>query len=345
MNVALRPRKRLLATLAVLLEVGIACTSHPRPYSLPLGTLASGAPSGYLAIDSYHGILELKDSRDGHLVRVLLQDKGTSMSAARERDGSALVAVTKDCTTRVERIAQADSQIRLVRTIKEPIFGMVLSPDGIRIAYRTYPTCAKRGGPSRKTSGGGVVYLPNVLAVVNLRTGARVATATEQPGHPFEGIAWSPDGAEIAVGYEGDPPRVLLLDSSHPSFHGARALRARRGCSYFGPAWTRMGIIVIEGCSAEPLVSPDRLVRINNDGVVVQHWTLPACIDGIGMVIDSRFSNILIEMGIGYGATPPCGREYFLAQVARLVDGHMAFVTQTVVGGIGAIDDASPVDW
>ncbi|MGH9077784.1 MAG: hypothetical protein ACRDY0_10100 [Acidimicrobiales bacterium] len=337
---ARRRRRRVGAgALALLLGAGAAAgglaaaRGHHRPAErLRVGTSTSpviGYPSTFLSLATTGAVI-----RDDKLVRYgynLLQARSTSTGAVQQTllrslgeidgvvapDGSVLAAVDFGCRSVIERIAAGTLHVSVVRGMAGSVQAIALSPDGSQLAYLTYPgpsrrPCLPASQPSSpqpiKVSAGADAFLPNVLAVADLATGAVRTTQTETPGHPFATPSWSPDGQQISVAYLGDAQEILVMSSHSPDFASAKRIAAPAGCGLGSQAWTAGGIVAAEGCGPNsPDLSPSELVALDASGRVTERWPLPPCIDGTTSIVDAGRTHVLLLAGIGYGSGPPCG--------------------------------------
>jgi hypothetical protein len=259
--------------------------------------------------------LELRSVRHGgRAISTLLRSLGR-IDAVVAPGGAVIAVVDHGCRSQVFRIDPGTGRRRLIRTLPESAGAVALSPDGRRLAYLTYPASDPQPcGPARQPAspvrvhvhnGGYVHFLPSVLAVVGLASGAVVRAPSGAPGSPPWSPAWSPDGTAIAVVRSG---AVQLLSASHPDFATARRLPPPRGCGYLTSTWTVSGILAVLGCGKQaPGLSPRTLVRLSAGGRRTHAWRLPACIGGIGLFADPTAAHVLVQADIGYGNGPACG--------------------------------------
>jgi hypothetical protein len=324
---------------ALVLSAFAGCASSSTSSSLPATTAEPstvpvhapvGYPSTFLAVTqtppvirgdklyryaSYN--LQVRSASGGDLRQTLLRSLG-EIDAVVGQDHSIIVAVDYRCRSTIERIAPTAAKTTVVATVPGAVREISLDPTGTELAYLTYPPDAARPcvSPTQpvspqalRVSAGPAGFNPNVLGVVNLASGAVVATtSTDMPGHPLTDPSWSPDGSRISVGYMGNTDQVLILGSSSPDFATAKRIVAPTGCGFTSPTWTNSGIVAAEGCGAGgPSLSPGALVRLRSDGKIVARWSLPACIDGITTSADASLGHILLQASIGYGNGPPCG--------------------------------------
>jgi WD40 repeat protein len=306
-----RHRRAALVTLCL---VGLAGCSGAVSVSPPTGGISPRAGSSantFLAVESgVHEKLELRWYGDGELVKTL-QTTDDALAATRAADGSILTTLSSTshgCRTRIERRDQSTAKATLVRTSSDTMSHIALSPDGRRLAYVTFPSCAAATPPSCSgTCNGPARFLPNVLGVLNLATGAVVKSATDNPGSPISGVSWSSDGSKLVVDFLDDPPRVLVVDPAKPRISSAPQIQAPKGCVYTAAVWIRSGIVVARTCptgdnaSLAPLLDPDALVRVSSTGRVEGSWPLPGCIDGVSAVADPTYTTALVQVDVGYG--------------------------------------------
>jgi len=276
-------------------------------------TVANGLPN---AGDT----LQLRSGPHGAVIRTLVQtNPGTTVSAAQAADGSVVVALTTGCATVLERIDSGTSRATALRKVGETSSGIALSPNGTQIAYLTHPSCFV--DHCTGMCDGPVAFLPNVLVVLNLVTGNSSRTATDDQGHPFVALSWSPDGRQIVAGYEGDLQQLVIFDAANLSFRTALRVPNPAGCSYFAPAWTVAGLVAAQGCGSEPELSPSRIVQINTRGVVSAQWALPRCIDGVTTRTDPARKRVLVQSNIGYGDGTCATRSD--VQISRVGEGRL----------------------
>ena len=311
---------RLLVTAALGFTTSCAAAtaaSHakvpPPPNRLPTAQPRSALVTGADFLTIRDGgltpaVLQVRAAGDGHLVRTLLTaDRATTvLSAAVASDGTVLVAQSDDCTTTLSRLDLNGGQ-ELIRTIGTDVSDVAIDRYGDRIAYLTHPTCTT--WRCTGTCAGPAVLAPNVLVVLDLRTGTSLRTVTDNAGHPLSTLRWSPDGTRIAATYMGDRWQLLVFDAARPSFGNALRVPARTGCSYLAATWSGTGLIAAEACGTSAAnFSPGRLVAIRLTGEPLASWPLPACIDGTALASTPDGSRTLVQTNIGYGngscATP-----------------------------------------
>jgi hypothetical protein len=303
----------LASVAAVALLASGACTTPrqavpdvPRPTAtMPAPesakALATGAAFLALSGDAGRGFaLQLRSSRDGHVLATVFRSAGsTTLAAGAEPDGSVLVAENGECTSTLIRLDLATGRQLAVRTIAEDVSGLVLNPAGTKIAYLAQPTC--RTETCHSACAGLAAYPPNVLVVMDLPSGRSTRTSTESPGHPLMGLSWSPDGTQIAAAYWGNTNKVLRFNALAPSFALARPITARPGCEYIATTWTRSGIVSAEGCGSDGLLSPGRLVETTLTGAVRASWPLPQCVGRVILTSTAGRAGALVQTDIGYG--------------------------------------------
>jgi hypothetical protein len=261
--------------------------------------------------------VQLRSLSNGQLVKnlyVTAKDV-TAAYALRAPDGSIVVTsgTLTGCSTRVERVDPVTGLATGVRTVAESMRYAALSPDGTKLAYLTWTSCAAQTTPPSVPAGLDQPSQsdPNVLTVLDLRTGSAVRT-TISPGAlgiagANFGLSWSPDGRRIVAAGLAGTPAALLFDAAGPQLAGATRVPAPPGCSYSAPAWTTSGIIVAQTCGG---VSPQKLVEISAAGVVGTAWPLPGCIDdGVLAATDPQHTRAVVQLDLGdYG--PSCSASW-----------------------------------
>lgn len=296
-------------------------------------TLPSGDPATFLAVHTINGVyrpgpkplqtylvrypsyeLQVRSSKDGSVRKTLLTSLA-QIDAVRDSDGSILAIIDYLCRSQVERIDPQTGTATPVRTLGGFIEDAALSPDGTHLAYFTYPASSQPSnctpaaqpktpyplGPSHSSP---VSFGPNVLEVTNLATGATVKAATTGEGK----LSWNPQGTELAVNtFLGPEKPIAVLSAARPDSAPITHLQPPAGCEYSTPAWTTSGLIVVEGCGSDPLLSPSRLVKLDPHGSITATWALPTCTAGVQLFTDTSRIHTLIQVGIGYGNGPPCG--------------------------------------
>jgi hypothetical protein len=261
--------------------------------------------------------LQLRSMRSGRVMVTLLRSLG-DIDAVRARDGSVIAVVNYGCRSRVLRIDPSTGRSALIRTLPQYASDVALSPNGRRLAYLTYPastpqTCRPSRQPASPVDvlvnpGGPAQFLPSVVAVVDLASGATVRAATSSQGSPPSGPAWSPDGKSVAVTTYSGNGSIVLLSAAHPDFTSAPQIRPPHRCGYIDVTWTVRGMFAVLGCDRQdPMLSPRTLVRLSATGHRVATWTLPACIDGVHAMADAAQTSVLVESDVGYGNGAPCG--------------------------------------
>ncbi|MDQ6839149.1 MAG: hypothetical protein M3137_12670 [Actinomycetota bacterium] len=263
--------------------------------------------------------LQVRSVHSGAVEKTVLRSLGR-ISAVVNRDGSILAAIDYGCRSVLERVDPATGRARVARTVPGWVSDIALSPNGAELAYLTYPRsstqpCTPSKQPASpqpfEVSAGPAGFLPNVLVVMNLATGAVRTAQTDAPGHPLSRLSWSPDGSELSVGYDaGDSNAevIAVVPATDLAVTAWHQIVAPAGCGWASPAWAAGGIIAAEGCGPNgPSLSPTQLVELSSAGNVMAHWPLPACIDGITAIADPTFKQVLVQEDIGYGTGPPCG--------------------------------------
>jgi hypothetical protein len=308
---------------------------------LSIARLSDGAPSTYLAIEYNrppNHILMLRDSTDGHFIRELYRSTD-EFSAIRASDGTVLLFLRGSTDTMLYRIGPSTVSPVAVRTIPNLAYNPVLSPDGNTIAYATYPS-------DYQSKPGLVGYLPYEVDVFDLRTGGRTSTVSDNPGHPFFGVTWSPDGTQLAANYAGGENGgtiVMLLDASHPSFRAARRINAPRGCSFEVSAWTASGLIGSESCGSRAIF-PSRLVQITAEGRITREWPVPQCASGAGAFTDATLKPVLVFVRTGYGSGTWCGR-HLGHYIYELTNGKLRLVAKHIEKIERYLHDGNPIGW
>jgi hypothetical protein len=257
--------------------------------------------------------LQLRSLSGGRVIRTLLRSLG-AISAAPAPDGMIIAVENYGCRSQVLRIDPATGHATLIRTLPQYADDVTVSPDGQFLAYLTYPAaqaCTPVRQPARPVrtviTSVPEQFNPNVVAAVNLATGATVRAATRNPGNPPFGLAWSPDGTMIATVDSADNS-IALLSATHPDFSTARRIDPPRGCGFVTSTWTRSGLIAVEGCGTQDVdLSPRKLVQISPSGRPGAAWQLAACIDGVTVLTDPAARHVLVEEDLGYGNGRPCG--------------------------------------
>ncbi len=258
--------------------------------------------------------LQLRSLSGGRVIRTLLRSLG-AISAAPAPDGTIIAVENYGCRSQVLRIDPATGHAAMIRVLPQYADDATVSPDGQFLAYLTYPAaqaCTPVRQPQRPVRtvinpGGPEQFNPNVVAVVNLATGATVRAATRNPGNPPFGLAWDPDGTMIATVDSADNS-IALLSAAHPDFSTARRVDPPRGCGFVTSTWTRSGLVAVEGCGKQNVdLSPGKLVQISPSGQPSATWRLAACIDGVTVLTDPAAEHVLVEENLGYGNGRPCG--------------------------------------
>jgi hypothetical protein len=288
-----------------------------------------GAPGVEYIVRYPVSTVQLRSLRNGRVIAVLLHSLG-DVQAVPAPGGSVIAVTSFGCRSEVYRIDPRTGRSTLLRTLPESATDIALSPDGRRLAYITYPAsdrqaCQPDRQPRRPVRtvvnpGGPIQFLPSVLAVASLATGATVHAATPSPGNPFSDPAWSPDGRQIAAVYSGGDNPVLVMPAARPRFATARWIRPPRRCGYVAATWTVAGPAAVLGCGKQdPGLSPRTLVQLSAAGHPSARWRLPACIDGVQVLTDPAQRQVLVEASTGYGNGPRgCGSGRWLDRIERV---------------------------
>ena len=260
--------------------------------------------------------LQLRSARDGRVIATLLRSNA-SIDAVMTRSGSVIAVEDFGCRSQIVRINPRTGRATRLRVLAGSVNHIALSPDGRELAYLTYSSSNPRTcGPvrlpaaplsARVSPGDPIQFLPNVVAVTGLLSGAIVQGATSNPGQPVTAPAWSPDGTRIAVTFTADHS-IVLLSARHPDFASAPRIRPARGCRYLATTWTVAGLVAAAGCGQnESDQSPQMLVRISPIGQRLASWRLPACVADVQAFTDPAGRHVLVEDDLGYSSGPPCG--------------------------------------
>jgi hypothetical protein len=334
-------RLRLVAGIAVGVAVAAlgGCGTAAGPAGLPRGRVVAGPvepPGSFLTVATSSEViraagplswelvrypvatLQRRSVRIGRMTAALLHSLG-GIDAVMTHSGSVIAVVDYRCRSQVLRVDPRTGSTWLIRVLPQSATSVALSPDGRELAYLTYPGSDPRPctpdrqpaspAPVEVNPGGRAAFLPNVVAVVNLSSGATVRAATSNPGDPPDAPAWSPDGTRIAVTDLGDSS-IVLLSAAQPDFASAPRIHAPPGCGYATATWTVAGLVAVAGCGPqEPFLSPQRLVQLSTAGQPAASWRLPGCIDGITAFAGATFQHVLVQADIGYG-NGPCGRPH-----------------------------------
>jgi len=340
-------RIRFIAVAGIAL-VATACPAHhaspkaaPSSAALATGTLQDGAPGTYLAIEYNREparILQLRSSTDGHLIRELYHSTGPDLlSAVRAPNGTIFVFTFQGETTVMSKIDPASGKLETVRTFSAEVNRPSFNAAGDKLAYLTYP-------PSYHTTPGLIAYLPYELAVLDLKTGKQVSTTTDQGGHPFFSVVWSPDGTKIAATYAGDGETVLIFDAAHPSFRAARRITAPPGCSFSVSAWIRAGLMGSETCGKSPVKLPRALVEFSAGGKIIRTWPLPQCAYTASAITDPSAHSVLVFVRSGSGGDTWCER-HFGHYVYELAEGKLRLISRHIEHLDRYLHDGVPVTW
>jgi hypothetical protein len=186
--------------------------------------------------------------------------------------------------------------------LPEAATGIALDPNGTRLAYLADSGCVFPQACTGTCASAGIArFSPNVLVVLDLRTGASVRTTTDNPGHPLGPPSWSPDGHRLLADYRGDQDQLFIFDGDHPNFASATRLKAAHGCGYRASLWTSSGIVAALNCGTDQPLSPTKIVRFDAGGHLSLSWPLPACINGLTIADDGLNGAVIVQAGIGYG--------------------------------------------
>ncbi len=260
--------------------------------------------------------LQLRSARDGRVRATLLHSSG-SIDAVMTRSGAVLAVEDFGCRSQIVRINTRTHRATRLRILTGSVNDIALSPNGHDLAYLTYSASDPRTcGPLRQSAapaqarvnpGDPIQFLPNVVAVTGLTSGAIVQGATSNPGQPVTAPAWSPDGTKIAVTFTADHS-IVLLSAVQPDFASASRILPKPGCRYLTTTWTVTGLVAAASCGQnESDLSPQTLVRLSPAGRTLASWRLPDCVAGVQAFTDPAGSHVLIEDVLGYGSGPPCG--------------------------------------
>jgi len=306
-----------VATVAGLLAMSVGCAaSGPGP----LRGTESGSPllhrplpaQVFLTVQDEPGGarrgLDLRDSTNGRVVRELLATRFDRLQASTVGDGDVIAAAESPrCHVGIYRINPASGARRLLRTVRDNVYGFAVSPDGRRAAYLTTGRCI---APNSRGAGGGLAGVgPQTLVVLDLQTGGRVSTSVDTPGYPLAGVTFDPTGTEIATTYRRDGS-IRLLNADHPDLAHAATIGLPGRCGYLEVVWSSSGLDAIQGCGVSPLLDPGPLVQLTHNGKRVRSWALPKCVDGIGLATDASRRHVYMQVGIGHGMGEPCGAHW-----------------------------------
>src|SRR5215467_1376871 len=343
-----RSRRLLIGVVAIaviLLGAFLAVRSSPDSTAHPSAHRTTASPPAtFLAVSTTPprergqyfvkwpvSTLQLRSVHGGRLITTLLRSLG-SIDAVDVPGGSVIAVVSYGCRAQVWRINPRPDARTLVRTIPQSAQDVALSPDGNKLAYLTYPASGhQQCGPSRQLARPVrfhdlpdlASFLPNVVAVINLKSGAVARTATRNPGNPPFSLAWSPSGSQIATVVSGG---IDLLSAVHPDFGTSKPIRPRRGCGYRTATWTVRGILAVENCGTVNPAVPQRILKLLAPaGRQPSSWQLPACTEGVGLIPDPALRHVLVWAEIGYGSRKPCGVNWTY-RLAEVLPSHLKTV-------------------
>jgi WD40 repeat protein len=252
--------------------------------------------------------LELRDARGGDVVRELLAPRYVTLQASTAANGDVVAAAESPrCHVGIYRINPASGAAKLLRVIDDNVIDFAVSPDGRRVAFLTTRPCVRSS-----THGGGAVagVGPQTLVVLDLASGARVTATDSAPNHSLVSVVFSPSGDEIATTYRSDGS-IHVLSADHPDLAHARVFTMPGRCGYLIVTWGQSGLYTIAGCGVSPLLDPGLLLELNRSGRRVRSWTLPTCVNGIGLATDATRRHVYLQLGIGHGSIgDECSRDW-----------------------------------
>jgi hypothetical protein len=303
----------VVAIIAAVASTVSACrctcgkTPSPGLYSMGFLTLAftsqaSGVGSGQNR-PAPEWQVELRDTSDGHVIRVLYRTSTGIEAVARMSDGSVLVAEPGSrgsCTTRLVRVDPVFAHSTPETVLNGPLEELAVSPDDSSVAYRTWSAATS---PCGRSAG---LFTPgtDLLAVTNLRTGATRTTSV------LAGVSWSPDGTRL-IGL--DSTGLEIIDATSLARIGG-LLGAPADCRYGYPVWTASGIYVDRSCGLRAASATfgtstvDDIVRLDQLGTVHRAWGLSSCTGARALVTGADRQQVVLQLTTGFGGFGTCSR-------------------------------------